>query len=419
MKIALVMPPSEFLENDLAYPPMGLLYIATPLLQAGHEVQIVELGGGIDWRRKAKNIDADLVGIQCVTPTRPAVEEIARIVRENHPSVPIIVGGIHATFLPEDCLRMPIDAVVLNEADHIIRQVVEEVENGALKQRIYDGGMVPVAQIPKPCRQLVNLGRYSPGGEKTTPIYTSRGCPFRCAFCTSSKSYRELPLDRVAEEVDEVVNTYGFKHILLGDDDVGINQKRVIAISNLLKPFNIGFRLNQDARVMKEEACKAAAEAGCTEISWGAESGSQRMLDAMLKDIKVEQNTEAVRMTQRYGMQAKAYLIVNFPGETEETVSETLKWAGEARPDKWLLSAFAPLPGSPTWDHPERWGITWLSRDWGDYYLVGRNGGFKPCFKAPGLDFDRQVYLHDLMLDGLKSILGKENQVIPDQGVCL
>jgi radical SAM superfamily enzyme YgiQ (UPF0313 family) len=208
------------------------------------------------------------------------------------------------------------------------------------------------------------------------------------------------------EEIDEVVNTYGFREIVLGDDDVGVHQKRVVAISEMIKPHGITFRLNQDARVMKEEGCKVAAEAGCTEISFGVESGSQRMLDAMQKDIKVAQNAEAVRMTQRHGMLAKAYLIVNFPGETEETVRETLKWAEEARPDKWLLSAFAPLPGSATWEHPERWGITWISKNWEDFYLVGKSGSFRPCFRAPGLDFEQQIYLHDLIRDGLTSILG-------------
>ena len=112
------------------------------------------------------------------------------------------------------------------------------------------------------------------------------------------------------------------------------------------------------------------------------------------------------RLTQKSGMEAKAYFMVNFPGETEESVQETLQFAKRARPDKWLLSAFAPLPGSYVFNHPEKFGITHMSENWGDYYLVGKDGKFHPCFTTKYLTFEKQMELHDMMYNGLKEILG-------------
>lgn len=279
----------------------------------------------------------------------------------------------------------------------------------ARAQKTYVGGIVPIEAIPKPARHLLDLHRYSPGGEKTTTIYTSRGCPYNCAFCSlvTGRTYREFTIDRVVSEIEEVTQNYAFKHVLFGDDNMGVNQKRIQKICRAIKHLDIGFRLNFDTRTLNEETCKVAADAGCTEISYGIESGSDRMLKLMNKGTTAIKNSEAVKIIQKEGIIAKAYLIVNFPGENEKSVRETLKWVDNVRPDKYLLSAFVPLPGSLTFAHPEQYGITWLSKDWEEYYLVGKDGSFKPCFKAPGLDFEQQIYLHDLMYDGLVSVLGK------------
>ena len=124
----------------------------------------------------------------------------------------------------------------------------------------------------------------------------------------------------------------------------------------------------------------------------------------MQKQARVDTNAEAIRLVQDAGMLAKAYFMVNFPGETAETVEETLRFAETARPDRWLLSAFAPLPGSAVWLNPDRYGITSRSHDWGDYYLVGRDGRFAPCFETKDLPHARQIEFHDRLLQGLREV---------------
>ena len=254
---------------------------------------------------------------------------------------------------------------------------------------------------------MVDIYKYRGGGVLTTPIYSSRGCPFDCSFCSkvTGRRYRVLPITQVVEEIEQV-KRLGFNNILFGDDDIAIKPKRLKELMETIVNMNVKFRLNQDARDINKEIVLIAKEAGCYEISFGIESGSQKMLDFMNKRITVEANKKAILETKENGIIAKAYFLVNFPGEDEGTIEDTLKFARETRPDKWLLSSFVPLPGSDTFHNPKKYGITWMSDNWEDYYLVGKNGGFKPCFETRELSTDKQIYLHGLLYKSLKEILG-------------
>ena len=407
MKILLINPPSPYLENDASYPPMGLMYVAAALEKLNHTVEILDLTVAKPWEKAIRDLSWDsvnLIGITCVTPNVPMVAEVVRNLPEH---IPKMIGGAHPTFLPDDALeKTGCDVAFSGEAEIGIRDVISDLENKSLK-RVYQGNIVPVDAIPKPARHLVDLFRYTPGGDAASPVYTSRGCPFNCRFCSkiTGNKYREIPIPQIIEEINDILDR-GFKKIVFGDDNIASNPKRLEALLAAIKPLDIRFRLNQDARHNNKRLFELAYHCGCTDISFGIESGSQRMLDAMHKQTTVEKNAEAIQLTQKSGMEAKAYFMVNFPGETEESVQETLEFAKRARPDKWLLSAFAPLPGSHVFNHPEKFGITHMSENWGDYYLVGRDGKFHPCFTTKYLTFEKQMELHDMMYNGLKEILG-------------
>ncbi len=403
-KIILINPPSPYLANDAAYPPTGLLYLSSVLEKEHHDVSIIDLTGNPEWRTILPTLDADLFGITCVTPNFRTVQEISHLLPTDRP---IVIGGVHPTFLPQDVQdHIRCDAVVQGEAEVIILDLINDLRKGGLK-KVYNGGIVPVKSIPAPSRHLVDLHRYNPGGEPTTPIYTSRGCPYNCNFCSkiTGQQYRVFPLSRVLEEIEYVMGL-GFRHILFGDDDIGIQPKRLKKLLEMILPLGLHFRLNQDARIIDEEILALAAEAGCTEISFGIESGSQRMLDLMNKRTTVEASKRAILLTKKHGMMAKAYFVVNFPGEDDMSIRETLEFAEQTKPDKWLLSSFAPLPGSDTFKNPSEYDITWMSPVWEDYYLVGKDGGFKPCFETSVLSIEQQIHLHDTLHQGLKGILG-------------
>jgi anaerobic magnesium-protoporphyrin IX monomethyl ester cyclase len=403
-RIVLINPPSLYLANDAAYPPSGLMYLAGVLETAGHEVTIMDLPGNPEWESAIPTLEGDLFGITCVTPNVNIVKKISMLLP---PHKPVIIGGAHPTFLPEDTLeKIRCDAIVQGEGELAILEVMEDLKQGSLK-RFYKGGIVPIQAIPRPARHLVNLHKYRPGGEETTPVYTSRGCPYSCTFCSkiTGTRFRTFPLHHILGEIEEVMG-YGYRHIVLGDDDIGINPKRLKNLLGDMVPFKITFRLNQDARRVNREVLSLAKRAGCAEISFGIESGSQKMLDRMNKQNTVDNNRRAIVEARNHGIKTKAYFIVNFPGETEETVEETLRFAEETRPDKWLLSSFAPLPGSDTFQNPDRYGINWMSSNWEDYYLVGKDGHLSPCFETKELTPERQIHFQEVLRRGLKEILG-------------
>lgn len=404
MKVLLINPDSPYLENAASYPPMGLLYVAAALQKEGCDVSVLDFAAEPDIRPPVlQHIHTyDLVGITCVTPNYAGVQEIMQHIPKG---VPVMLGGIHPTLFPDEVkAETGCQSVIVGEFETVAHELVL----GAVQKPFYHGPIAKPEEIPKPARELVNLRNYTPGGwEGSTPVYTSRGCPFGCNFCAKlpSTKYREIPLTQVMEEVDDCISL-GFRNIVFGDDNIAANPRRLRNILALLKTRDIRFRLNMDCRKPAEDIFKLAADAGCVEISFGVESGSPQILSLMNKMLSPKDSIEAIRLTKKYGMKAKAYFMVNYPGETERTVQETLRFAKQARPDKWLLSSFAPLPGSLVFKRPDMFGITNMSTNWEDYYLVGKGGVAKPCFETRYLTYKRQEELHRMMYDGLKEVLG-------------
>ena len=230
---------------------------------------------------------------------------------------------------------------------------------------------------------------------------------FSCKFCSMimGKTFRVHSPERMVAEVKRAMDL-GITHFNTGDDNIGIDMPRLMTILDAVAPLNCTFRLNMSVGYLTDDVGRAARNAGCTDIFFGIETYSQTMLKKMKKRASVRRNIEAIRKTKQYDIRAKAYLMVNYPGETEETVRESMEQLYEAHPDRWLLSAFVPLPGSESYHNPESLGITWRSENWEDYYLVGNNGSFQPAFETAELTIEKQVELHDMLYHGCTAMLG-------------
>lgn len=406
MRVCLINPRSYYLENDAAYPPMGLMYLAASFEKYGAEVSLLDLTKDEHkFNRMVYNNlfdEFDLIGFTCVTPN---TDEVNRLIGLLPETAGVMVGGAHPTFVERQVWAHDATSIA-GEAETLVPQLLHDVDNIGEKvnlQKRYIGKNTSIYEILSPARHLVDLYDYTPGGEKATPVYTSRGCSYDCNFCSkvTGSEYRMMPDDRVMEEIN-ACRGLGFNHLVIGDDNFIVNVPRAMRILQRIKDEeNIKFRLNQDSRVLFKDVYKLAAEAGCTDISVGIESGSQKILDAMNKRTTVLRNEEMMKLAHEYGLNVKIYLISNFPGETLDTIKETVEFVRKTEPDKCLVSNFAPLPGSDVYNNKWKYGVNWTSPRWSDYYLVGKGGGFEPCFTTQYLTKERQKDYHNYLLDEL------------------
>lgn len=395
-EVALINPSSPYLDNDQAYPPTGLMFLAGKLESLGHSAEIHDLSGG---HQLGDISSADLIGITCVTPN---ASEVKRLAGRLSQQAPVLIGGAHPTFLSGD-ITLPNVSLVRYEAESIIGRIMSDLEHGVL-DGVYTGSNVDVSEITHPARHLVDLRRYSPGGwAGSTVVYASRGCPYSCNFCSkmSGSAYRAHSLKWVEAEVLEC-KAFGVDRIVFGDDNLLGDKGHIRDFLSMLGRLGVEYRLNRDARHIRHDYAELAASTGCVSISFGIESGSQGMLDQMNKQTTVAENANALRTAKAAGIETRAYLIVNFPGETRKTLEDTLEFVEETQPDTVLVSSFAPLPGSDVYVHPEKYGIHWISSDWDDYYLVGK-GPPRATFETSELTAERQMDNWIWLTEGLKA----------------
>lgn len=172
-------------------------------------------------------------------------------------------------------------------------------------------------------------------------------------------------------EVSEVKSSFGIDTFLFCDDVFTFNiNGRLEKLCAGLEKLDVGFRCNGRASVNKYEDFSMLKKAGCEEIAFGIESGSQRMLNLMNKKSSLQQNYNAITEAKAAGLSTKAYILSGFPGETWESINETIKFMGEARPDKFTVFAFVPLPGCDVLKNPEKYGVTNISSDWDQFYNI-------------------------------------------------
>jgi anaerobic magnesium-protoporphyrin IX monomethyl ester cyclase len=254
--------------------------------------------------------------------------------------------------------------------------------------------------LPFPARHLLDLSSYhrEVEGKKVTSVITSRGCPYTCNFCCKDVHGTKVRLrgvDDVINEIKEIKKNYGFESFIFYDDIFTLYRKRLSNLCDQLKDLNITFRCNGRAGINTFEDYVKLKEAGCEEIAFGIESGSQKILDKINKRTTVEKNIESIINAKKAGLTTKAFLIVGFPGESQKTVNETKAFMNKANPDKFTVFAFVPLPGCDVWKHPKEYGILKMSDDWDQFFNIAGNyeGGYS--FTTKELDFPKIQMLHD------------------------
>lgn len=389
MKILLINPPytnfEGIAESGGHSMPLNLAYLAAYLRERIKcEISILDAEvRGLGYTQIKENIikkNPDLVGITCPTPTMNHVYKIASIIKEDiNKNCITVVGGIHPTVFPSETIaNQYIDFLVVGEGEITFFELIDALikNNQDYSQirglfykenkQIMANQMRPLIQdldiIPFPARDLFNLDLYYPAVTKRVDkgragaILTSRGCAFFCTHCISQKMWgrnvRFRSTKNVIAEIEECLNKYDFKELNVWDDTFTLNAKRAIEICDLIleKKLKFAWLAMSRANTLTEELVKKIKRAGCKQISFGLESGSQKILDLMKKNATLEMGKKAVEMVDRNGLSSHSSFMLGNVGETEETIKETIEYAKSLPLDNATFFITSPYPGTALYD---------------------------------------------------------------------
>jgi anaerobic magnesium-protoporphyrin IX monomethyl ester cyclase len=428
LRVLLINPKSRLPIETRTSPSLGLAYLAAVSEQAQHQVRVYD-GDVEDLPLEAalREFEPQIVGVTANTTQITAAWRDAALVKQVS-SAPVVLGGPHPTVLPDESAAKPfVDAVVRSEGEATWSEILARVDTpphpnplppGERGQdgmwegilgvtfRRADGTVVsmpdrppiPVEELdamPFPAWHLFRLERYTnlqPAVDQVSghslPILTSRGCPYRCTYCSQigPRRWRARSAASVLSEWRWLVREQGAVEIGVLDDSFNINRQRVLEICQALVDEGLhhvpwiminGIRAN----LADEELLGAMKRAGCIRTAFGVESGNQAILDTVVdKHLTLDQVRSAFRAARTVGLETIGFFIVGLPGETEATMDDTIRLACELDPLVANFSIATPFPGTQMYDTVKAQGRL-LAETWDDFVFFEG----KARFEMPGL----------------------------------
>jgi radical SAM superfamily enzyme YgiQ (UPF0313 family) len=343
MKIKLIAPHEQ--REDTLSSPFKLQRVNLPLLAAltppDHTVTLVEEAFAPD----DIDQDVDLVGITVLTELARRAYHIADVYRRK--GVPVVMGGIHPTVLPDEALEHA-DAVVVGEAEGVWPQLVADAASGQMQKRYRAGKMTDLKGLPKPRRDLLSGSRYQGYTPIPVGLETSRGCPYDCEFCcigqTLGKQYRVRPVQEVIAEIESIDSPYLF----FTDDALGLNRNMAKELFTEMIPLRRRWLAQGTVSLAEDlELLRLMERAGCFGLLIGFESvqkGTQNEV-SKIKNLKID-FYEAMRRFHGEGFGILGSFVFGFDYENKEVFEQTLAFIMKGRMDVVQLRILTPYPGT-------------------------------------------------------------------------
>jgi anaerobic magnesium-protoporphyrin IX monomethyl ester cyclase len=407
LKVLLIDPKVDLPIDVRSSPSLGLAYLAAVSEQRGDEVRVVDMQvENTPLRQVVAEHPPDVIGI---TATTIQIESAWRFARELKAltSATIVLGGPHATVLSAESVQRPeVDAVVRGEGERAWLDLCQQLEKDESLQGVLgvtfekDGEVVhnpdqpvidDVDSLPFPAYHLFKMDRYSnlqptldDVAGPSYPILSSRGCPYRCNYCSQilPRGWRARSPESVLSEWRWLVRDLGAAEIGVLDDSFNIDRQRVLDICDRLIAEGLnhvpwiminGIRAN----LVDEELLGRMREAGCIRAAFGVESGNQRILDTVIhKQLTLDQVRAAFRAAKAVGMQTIGFFIIGLPGETEETMEDTIRFACELDPVVANFSMATPFPGTRMYQQVMESGRL-LVHDWHEFAFFENKAQFE------------------------------------------
>ena len=407
-------PPGSFLHPP--FPSLSLGYIASVLLKNQYEVDLIDCQTGDltyeEFRKEISKRQPDIVGIASAILTYKSALKVAKIAKEAHPKCLTVIGGPHVTFWDENALQecASLDIVVRKEGENTMLELAERVESGNIYYDVLgttcrrDGKIVKnpdrpfienLDELPFPARHFWPMECLQKYGTVIFNMVTSRGCVQWCNFCievrTHGRKYRVRSPKNVVDELEFLNDTYGAEYFAFLDDAFTVDQHRTVKICEEIKNRKLKIKWCCETRVdmVTKELLLKMREAGCVDIWFGVESGTQPVLNVMGKGISLSQTIRAFKWATEAGIKPNSNVILGIPGETSQSAWETIKFVEKLTPyHLGCYTVATPYPGTPLYDFVKKNG--WLRiTDFDKYDTV------TPTFDTPTLSMKELRKIRD------------------------
>jgi len=357
--------PNIFLKS--AFMPIASVELATFIREKGnHEVIILDRNLHPDNKHLTdllNKFNPDIVGMTCYTSlVIKDIIGVAKLVKEKSNAL-TIVGGIHASIEPKSLLDTPnIDYIVRGEGEYPLLEVCSLIDkNKADKNHILKlkninynelRPLINLNDLPVPNYDLLEVKKYP-----FPTFYTSRGCMGRCRFCYNrGRNLRFYDTDKMITLITGVLDKYKIKEFTIADDNFANLSQRTTKICEAISKYNSIFHIFLRADQAHDKVIKELKKAGCWAIQFGFESGSQRILDFIRKDTKIEQNIHAIKQCKKYGIFVDGSFMIGLPTETESEMNQTIDFIKKYKPDSVDVKIFKPYPQTELFDYCVKMG---------------------------------------------------------------
>ena len=385
MKILLINPPAineiatqvshDISDASSVQPPLGLMYLSSMLLESGfNDVSIIDSQaekltyGELELRIRKEM--PDIVGMTAMTFTMTDVMLTARLVKDIVQKSKIVLGGPHVDIYPNETIQLPeIDYAIIHEGEYPFLQLVRHIDqgntqdysninnllwkdcNGNINFNNINNQMNNYSLMPFPARHLTQIKNYysiMTSNNPITTLITAKGCPYECLFCY--KRYHEVSYRTPENVVDEMLNIkeMGIREIFFVDDTFYVNPIVAMNICNEMIQRKVDIPWGARARVnnISEEMLAIFKKAGCNRLHIGVESGNDRILANLNKNITTKMAEKAFALCHKHKIDTLAYFIIGNPGETESEVEDTIKFAKKLNPSFAQFSRMIPFPAT-------------------------------------------------------------------------
>lgn len=366
------------------YPPLGTIQAAALMRQQGYEVGLFDTMFSVEAEEVIEVLDKQQPAFfvvyddgfnyltkMCLTNMREAAFRMCRLAKER--GCTVIVSSSDSTDHYQEYLEQGADYVIIGEAEHTLLELVDSIRlnesgtkdipglayllNGKAVKTHPRPVMKDLDSLPLPAWDLVDIERYRQIWLNSTGYFslnmgTTRGCPFKCNWCAKpiyGSRYNSRGVEHVIAELKLLINGYGAQHIWFCDDIFGLKPGWVPEFAERVQQEELKFKFKIQSRadlLLQDAQIIALAAAGCDNVWIGAESGSQKILDAMDKGTTIQQIHESTQLMKKHGIKPSFFIQFGYPGENKDDIGSTIAMINELLPFEIGISVSYPLPGT-------------------------------------------------------------------------